>query len=705
MKGKSTRPEHPDPQRAGGGFAVPVPGGTPAAVPRREEKERRPPVETAQRVVIEDVSPEIDGGRFAVKRTVGETITVTADIFTDGHDLVAAALRWRRAGEDAWEETPMRPLGNDRWTGTFAVGAVGRSLYTIHAWVDRFRSWRDDLAKKSAAGHDVTVDLLAGAELVEQASRRAPGTDRETLLRWAQDLRSPRGRETPEDPGRSLDEELALLMDHYPDRSRATIYEKEIPVTVDREKARFSTWYELFPRSCAVEPGRHGTFRDVEARLPYVASMGFDVLYFPPIHPIGRTHRKGRNNAPAAAPDDVGSPWAIGSSEGGHKDVHPELGPLEDFRRLVAAARDHGLEIALDIAFQCSPDHPYVRERPEWFRIRPDGTIQYAENPPKKYEDIYPFDFESDRRVDLWEELRGVVLFWIGQGVRIFRVDNPHTKPFPFWEWLIGTVKEEHPEVIFLSEAFTRPKVMYRLAKLGFTQSYTYFAWRHSKREITAYLEELTGTAVREYFRPSLWPNTPDILTEQLQIGGRAGFQQRLVLAATLGANYGIYGPAFELCEGRAQAPGKEEYRDSEKYEIRRWDIDRPESLRAFIARVNRIRRENPALQRDDTLRFHPVDNEQLLAYSKATEDLSNIVLAVVNLDPRHTQAGWVDLPLAAYGIDPHRPFQGHDLLSDARFLWQGGRLYVEVRPEESPAHIIRLRRQVRTERDFDYFM
>jgi len=433
--------------------------------------------------------------------------------------------------------------------------------------------------------------------------------------------------------------------------------------------------------------------------------MGFDVLYLPPIHPIGKTHRKGRNNSAVCAPDDVGSPWAIGSPEGGHKAVHPSLGTVQDFRRLVAKAKEQGLEIALDIAFQCSPDHPYVREHRNWFRERPDGSVQYAENPPKKYEDIFPFDFETGAWRELWEELKSILEFWIGTGVRIFRVDNPHTKPYAFWEWLIGEIQKVHPDVLFLSEAFTRPKVMYRLAKVGFTQSYTYFAWRNSKRELTEYFTELARPPVRDFLRPNLWPNTPDILTEPLQYGGRPVFMARLVLAATLGASYGIYGPAFERCESRAIAPGKEEYLDSEKYQIRHWEIDREDSLSEFIGRVNRIRRENPALQSDDRLAFHPVDNDQLIAYSKATPDLSNIVLTVVNLDPHHTQSGWIDLPLERLGLDPAVPFQGHDLLGGGRYLWHGRRIYLELRPRETPAHILRLRRKVRTERDFDYFL
>jgi len=660
---------------------------------------------TPNRVVIENVLPAIDGGRFPVRRTVGEEVRVTADIHTDGHDMIRAFLLYRHEEEAEWREVPMRPLVNDRWAGSFRVDRVGRYRFTVEGWIDRFASWRRDLGRKAEADQPVSVDLEAGARMVEEAAGRAAGQDRKALRERAAAMRVGKGRTEEQAVENALDPDLLDRMGRCPDRSRSTVHAQELRVDADRERARFSSWYELFPRSCSPVPGKHGTFRDVERRLPYVAAMGFDVLYLPPIHPIGKTHRKGRNNSVVCAPDDVGSPWAIGSKEGGHTAVHPSLGTVQDFRRLVAKAKEHGIEIALDIAFQCSPDHPYVREHREWFRERPDGSVQYAENPPKKYEDIFPFDFETDAWRDLWEELKRVVEFWIGTGVRIFRVDNPHTKPYGFWEWLIGGIKEKHPDVLFLSEAFTRPKVMYRLAKVGFTQSYTYFAWRNSKRELTEYFTELAQPPVRDFFRPNLWPNTPDILTEQLQYGGRPVFLARLVLAATLGASYGIYGPAFELCENRATAPGKEEYLDSEKYQVRYWEIDREDSLKEFIGRVNRVRRENPALQSDGNLSFHPVDNEQMIAYSKATPDLSNIVLTVVNLDPHYTQSGWIELPLEQLGLDPAVPFQGHDLLSGARYLWHGRRIYLELRPHEVPAHIIRLRRRVRTERDFDYFL
>jgi starch synthase (maltosyl-transferring) len=595
----------------------------------------------------------------------------------------------------------MAPGPNDTWRGEFLVAAVGEYLYTVQAWVDQFGTWARDLSTRVQAQHDVAVELLIGAELVEAASRRVGEADARRLRASAAALRSGRA----EGIRHALSPELAEMMSLHAKQRFAAIYERELRVIVDRERARFSTWYELFPRSCAPEPGRHGTFKDCEERLPYVASMGFDVLYLPPVHPIGRTHRKGANNNPAAAPDDPGSPWGIGADEGGHTAIHAQLGTLEDFRHLVARARQYDMEIALDLAFQCSPDHPYVKEHPEWFRRRPDGTVQYAENPPKKYQDIVPFDFECEHWWDLWQALQSIVLFWTEQGVRIFRVDNPHTKPFAFWEWLVAEVRRRHPDVIFLSEAFTRPRIMYRLAKAGFTLSYTYFAWRNTKRELTDYFTELTQTNTREFFRPSLWPNTPDILTEYLQTGGRAAFMVRLILAATLGASYGIFGPAFELQENRPLALGGEEYFDSEKYQIRHWNLETAGSLRDLIARVNRIRRENPALQSDWRLRFHVVDSEQLICYSKSTPDLTNVVIVVVNLDPHHTQRGWVTLPLDELGIDPNLPYQMHDLLSDTRYLWHGPRNYVELNPQSMPAHLFRLRRRVRTERDFEYYL
>jgi starch synthase (maltosyl-transferring) len=661
-----------------------------------------PPPTPPSRVIIESVSPEIDGGRFPVKRSAGEDVAVAADIYADGHEALAAALRFRRA-DGEWAEVPMAPEANDRWAARFGVADLGRYEYTIHAWIDGFASWRRDLGKKVDAGQDITSELLEGAELIRQTARRAGAADAE-WLRGRADVIG--GRGDPAARARAaLDPALASVMAHHADRSVGAVYDKVLSVTVDRERARFGAWYELFPRSAADEPGRHGTFRDLEKRLSYIAAMGFDVLYLPPIHPVGRAFRKGPNNTLNAGPDDPGSPWAIGAMEGGHKAVHPQLGTLADFDRLVAAANGHGLEIALDIAFQCSPDHPYVREHPEWFRHRPDGSIKYAENPPKKYQDIYPLDFEGRNWQALWDELRDVVLFWAGRGVRAFRVDNPHTKPFRFWEWLIHEVQGRYPDAIFLAEAFTRPKIMRYLAKGGFSQSYTYFTWRNVKSELTAYFTELTQTEVRETMRPNLFANTPDILPEYVQHGGRAAFLTRLVLAATLGASYGVYGPPFETLQSQAVRPGSEEYLDSEKYQIRHWDWDRPNVICEFIGRVNRIRRENPALHSDRRLRFHPADNEQVLFYSKSTPDLSNVILVVVNLDPHHRQSAWVRMPLAEFGLSPGDAYQVHDLLTDAHFLWSGESNYVELDPKVASAHILRLRKRVKTERDFDYFL
>jgi starch synthase (maltosyl-transferring) len=659
----------------------------------RDEDSRR-------RVVIEGARPEIDGGRFPIKRAVGEKVVVEADVLADGHEALSCVLLYRKEDDPQWIEVAMEALVNDRWRGEFTVTELGRYHYTLQAWVEPFQSWRQDLRKKVDAEHDVSVELAVGVELMREAARRASGDDKRKLQSAATAVT--RKRSATRKVNLALDEELARLVSAYSDRRFATTYQRELTVVVDRERARFSTWYEMFPRSCAPKRSRHGTFKDCEERLAYIAAMGFDVLYLPPIHPVGHTHRKGKNGSPAAGPQDPGSPWAIGSEEGGHKAVNPMLGTPKDFRRLMDKAKEFDIEIALDIAFHCSPDHPYVKQHPTWFRWRPDGTIQYAENPPKKYEDTYPLEFETKDWQGLWEELKSIFLFWVEQGVRIFRVDNPHTKPFAFWEWLINEVKRDHPEVIFLSEAFTRPKIMYRLAKLGFTQSYTYFAWRNTQWEFTQYFTELTQTDVREYFRPNLWPNTPDILTEYLQSGGRPAFMTRLVLAATLGASYGIYGPAFELCENRPREPGSEEYLDAEKYEIKQWKLDRPDSLKDLVARVNRIRRENPALQSDWSLSFHDTDNEQLICYSKHSEDLDNVILVVVNLDPRHTQSGWVELDLGELGFDRDESYQVHDLLTDARYLWQGRRNYVELNPHVVPAHIFRLRTRVRKEQDFE---
>jgi starch synthase (maltosyl-transferring) len=654
------------------------------------------------RVIIEAVHPSIDGGLFPIKRTVGEEVVVEADVFAEGHDVVMVVLKHRVVGAAVWSESPMiaQPY-NDRWTGRFVVESRGNFEYTIEGWVDRFATWHHELTKKTEAGQDVPSELLEGAELVLEGSNRALGADSEWLKARADFLKA---GDQAEQIKAALDPGLFAMMARYPDRSRSHTHEPSLPIVSERERARFGAWYEMFPRSTSPIPGQHGTFKTTEARLPYVAGMGFDVVYLPPIHPIGRSFRKGPNNSLTPGPNDPGSPWAIGGPEGGHKSVHPELGTMDDFDHLVEAARKLNLEIALDIAFQCSPDHPYVKEHPQWFRHRPDGTIKYAENPPKKYQDIYPIDFESEDWEALYAELLDVFLFWIGHGVTIFRVDNPHTKPFRFWDWVIGELRERCPDVVLLAEAFTHSKLMFRLAKGGYPQSYSYFTWRNTKGAIQEYFTELTRTDVVETLRPNLFTNTPDILNEYLQVGGRPAFQIRLVLAATLGATYGIYGPPFEQCVGTPWKPGSEEYLDSEKYQVRYWDLDAPGNLRTFVARINAIRRDNPALHIDRRLQFVPTDNDQVIAYLKTTPDNANVILTVVNLNPHYTQSAWVRVPFWDVSLGNGEQYQVHDLISDARYLWTGESNFVQLDPNACPAHIFRIRRKVRTERDFDYY-
>jgi starch synthase (maltosyl-transferring) len=647
------------------------------------------------------VDPEIDAGRFPIKRIAGDSVEVTASIVADGHEQVAACLRYRRRGDPEWDEAPMTALGNDRWRAAFTVPALGGYEYTVRAWIDRFATWRHGLSRKVEAGLDVTSELLEGAARVREAAGRATGAAALRLAEAAERLAG------PSPPGErsalALDPALAEEMARHPDRSEEARYGRELGVVVERERAAIGAWYEFFPRSCAREPGRHGTWKDAQERLRHAASLGFDVVYLPPIHPIGETHRKGPNNAPNARPGDPGSPWAIGSGAGGHTALHPELGSFADFDAFVAEARSLEVEVALDVAFQCSADHPWVREHPGWFLRRPDGSIQYAENPPKKYQDVYPLDFECEDWRSLWQELLGVFLFWIERGVLIFRVDNPHTKPFAFWEWVIAEVRARFPEAVFLSEAFTRPSVMKLLAKVGFSQSYTYFTWRNTKHELIQYLTELTRAPCREYMRPNFFANTPDINPEYLQFGGRAAFQIRFVLAATLGGSYGIYGPPYELCVADA-LPGSEEYLDSEKYQIRHWNLERPERITEFVRRVNAIRREHRALQRGD-LRFLPVDCDDLIAYLRSGPGHDEAVVVVVCLSPHHPAAGWIELPLEELGIDGDRPIQMHDLLGGARYLWHGRRHYVALDPASVPAHVFRVRRHLRTERDFDYYL
>lgn len=657
-----------------------------------------------KRVVIENVKPEVDGGMYPAKRAVGETLHVQADIFADGHDVIAAAVLIRRPKDRDWKEIPMRHIQNDRWEGEAVISETGTHLFSVQGWVDHFRSWRRDILKKAEAGQEVSIDILTGLSILEDALGRCTGEQRERLSWYCEETRRRAGTSTKEALELCLSNELAEIMARWPDKRFATTYGKELAVTGEIPKTLFSAWYELFPRSCPRDGDRYGTFKDCEKALPLIQRMGFDVLYLPPIHPIGKTKRKGRNNVPDAGDIDVGSPWAIGDETGGHESIHPDLGTMADFERFVARAKEHGLDVALDLAFQCSPDHPYVKRHPEWFRWRADGTVQFAENPPKKYEDIFPLNFESEKWQELWNELRDITLFWIDRGIRIFRVDNPHTKPFPFWEWLIREIKKDHPDVFFLSEAFTRPKVMYRLAKIGFAQSYSYFTWRYTKREFIQYLTELTRSEVRDYFRPNFWPNTPDILPEHLQFGGRPAFVMRLILAATLSSNYGIYGPAFELCVDEA-IEGKEEYRNSEKYELKHWDWSTEKSLRPFVERINRIRRENAALQTTFNLEFLETDNEYLLGYAKTDQNQDNIIIVVANLDPFHTQSGRVTVPIRRFGIEERQPYLVHDLLSNDKYIWEGESNYVELNPHVIPANVFRIRKRVKREEDFDYFM
>jgi len=642
------------------------------------------------RVAIEAVTPEIDGGRFAAKAAVGEVVVVEADIFCDGHDVIDAALLTRRKGDAEWAETPMHLFENDRWRASFVPAENTTYEYTVMAWRDLFAAWRRDAAKKQAAGQDIALELEEGLQLVRRTLEES-------------DHLTPEGRaglqivvermEHIADPGEKFSQlmadDLLATMEAGGLRTNVSYYLRVLELFVDRRKAAFSAWYEVFPRSMSGDPARHGTFDDVIGRLPYVRDLGFDVLYFPPIHPIGKTNRKGRNNSLTARPDDPGSPYAIGSEEGGHDAIHPELGTFEDFGRLVEAAQSHGLEIAIDFAIQCSPDHPWIKEHPEWFDWRPDGTIKFAENPPKKYEDIVNVHFYRDAIPGLWYALRDVVLLWAEHGVKIFRVDNPHTKPLPFWEWLIAEVRARYPETIFLAEAFTRPKMMKRLAKVGYNQSYSYFTWRNTKEELTEYLTELTQTECRHYMRPNFFVNTPDINPVYLQQSGRAGFQVRLFLAATLGTNYGVYN-GFELCEAAA-IPGKEEYLDSEKYEIRAWDYDRPGHIKDDVRRLNALRNSHPALQQFTNLSFYNAYNDAILYYAKYTDDLSDFLLFAVNLDPQNAQGAHFEVPLWEFGLSDEAPILGEDLIVSRRFVWQGKMQHVWLNPSERTYAVWRL--------------
>ena len=676
------------------------------------------PSEGRSRVVIEDVQPRIECGRFPVKRIVNDTLRITAVIYADGHDAVAGRLLYKHENEKTWRSIPMQHIGNDLWKADLSVMQVGRYSYTIEAWIDTFATWRQDWIKRVQADQELDIPLLTGINLIEEAASRARKSESNRLRKYAAELRqyvdAMRQRDSPSQAQVSkvenaeghhqiadealytalvkgnlvMDKDILDLVVQYPDLRHATRSHEELEVVVDRDKARFSTWYELFPRSTSPISGQHGTFSDCESLLPSIADMGFDVVYLPPIHPIGLSFRKGRNNSVHAGPADVGSPWAIGSRNGGHKEISAELGSIDDFDHFVAKAKALNMEVALDIAFQCSPDHPWVLDHPEWFRKRVDGSIQYAENPPKKYQDIYPLDFETAHWRKLWDELKSVFVHWIDHGVSIFRVDNPHTKAFPFWQWLITEIKSAHPDVLFLAEAFTRPHVMYGLAKVGFSQSYTYFTWKTTKAEITGYFTELTRSDVREYFRPNLWPNTPDILQAYLQHGGRPAFIVRIILAATLAANYGIYGPAYELCENAAVHEGSEEYLDSEKYQIRYWHREAAHSLAPLITKLNCIRRKHVALQDDARLHFHQIGNDQLICYSKSDPQHKDVVLVVVNLDYGHTQAGWTSLDLNQLGLVEEQEFTVHDLLTGEEYRWRGSHNYILLAMETRVAHV-----------------
>jgi len=640
-------------------------------------------------IIIESVTPSIDDGRFPIKREAGDTVRVEADIFKEGHDLLCAVVLFRPKGASAWSESPMKHVDNDRWAGAFITHDIGRWEYTIEAWTDLYGSWLEGLLKKHVAGEHVLSELLEGLRLVRAAMTRAPAAEARRIEQF--DRRWSTASTEDEQIAVARDPELVALLEAHPDRSRSSFHGRILEVVVDPLVARFGSWYEMFPRSQGKVPGRGATLRECEERLPEIREMGFDVLYMPPVHPIGRTNRKGKNNAVVAQPGDPGSPYAIGSEEGGHFAVEPSLGTLDDFDHFVRACSDHGMQVAMDFAIQCSPDHPWVREHPEWFFKRPDGTIKYAENPPKKYQDIYPLDFTCDAWESLWQEQLRIVEFWASHGVKIFRVDNPHTKPLRFWQWLIDRAKEKHPELIFFAEAFTRPKMMKVLGKAGYSQSYTYFTWRNTKHELTEYLTELTRTEMKEFYRGNFFTNTPDILPFFLQTGGRPAFKIRAVLAATLCSNWGIYN-GFELCENRA-LPGREEYADSEKYELKVWDWDRPGNIKPLIRTLNLARKNNPALQEYDNLEFYWADHEDIIVYGKSTPDLSNIVVAVVNLNPFQIRETLVHIPPHKLGVGDGEHYTVHDLISGERWGWRGHSNYVRLDPHLDPAHLFVIER------------
>jgi starch synthase (maltosyl-transferring) len=621
---------------------------------------------------------------YPAKRTVGETVQVSASIFGDGHDHLRASVLFKKKGASRWSTVEMRPTFNDEWAASFKVEEKGTYVFTIDAWVDHFETWYDGFKKKAAAKVDVKVELMEGAAFLRTLANNGLAN----LMNLASKLENT--DKHAEAIQVVLSNEFEQIVHDYPLKENETRYSTELEIRVEHNKANFSAWYEFFPRSSSLEAGKHGTFQDCIKLLPRVAAMGFDVLYFPPIHPIGKINRKGRNNNVRSEKGEPGSPWAIGSDEGGHKSILPALGTLEDFKKLIAEAKKMGIDVAMDIAFQCAPDHPYVKDHPDWFKQRPDGSIQYAENPPKKYQDIYPFNFESDDWKNLWEELKSVFLYWIEQGVVVFRIDNPHTKPIPFWQWVIAEVHKTYPDVIFLSEAFTRPKIMASLAKVGFTQGYTYFTWRVSKQEIIEYMNELVYGPSRNYFRPNFWPNTPDILPYHLQHAGENSFIMRYAMAATLSSNFGVYGPSYEFYEN-TPIEGKEEYWNSEKYEVRHYDWKRTNRMTDIMSILNRIRKENPALQSTWNIQFCTIENSQLLAYVKATDDLSNIILCVVNLDVNGKQSGFVQLPKDRLRLGDKINVKLHDLITDEHYTWTQEWNFVELNPFKMPFHLFKV--------------
>lgn len=632
------------------------------------------------RVIIENVQPQVDGGLYAAKRTLGERVDVSADIFADGHDHIRAHLLYCKEQDPDWTKIEMHAVGNDRWEAFFYTTEKGYYKFTVVAWIDHFITWYEGFKKKVAANVDVRVELMEGVEFLRTLAK---GKSKH-LLKLATQIETVSYEEAV---SMVMSSEFTEVVKNHPYIQHEARNEQELTIFVEHKKANFSTWYELFPRSAAMEGERHGTFRDVIKLLPRVATMGFDVLYLPPIHPIGKINRKGKNNSVTSLPGEPGSPWAIGSDEGGHKSIHPELGTLNDYRNLIEEAKKYNIDIALDIAFQCAPDHPYVKEHPDWFRMRPDGSIQYAENPPKKYQDIYPFNFECDDWKGLWEELKSVIFFWIEQGVKIFRVDNPHTKPIAFWEWAIAEVNKKYDDIIFLSEAFTRPKIMASLAKIGFTQSYTYFTWRVNKHELIEYVNDLVYGPSRNFFRPNFWPNTPDILPYHLQHQGENSFIIRLALAATLTSNYGMYGPVYEFCENNP-VPGKEEYWNSEKYEIKRYDWIHTNRMTDIITLLNKARKEQPALQSTWNIQFLSIENANLIAYLKATDDLKNVILTVVNIDPYHRQSGYVQLPRERLKLGSHINVKLYDTVTGEHYTWMQEWNYVELDPYKMPFHL-----------------